>query len=391
MVKLGVVVLLNVLAQSMAGASPSTAALSTGDRDAGHEMAHLLASEAKMEAQSRNLQEEVSRCINGVEGIDGNGKICCPVGCNRCGGVGCTSVGAAAGLGGASCCGQAVKASGVLCSESGSAPCIVDQDAPSGPVSADCAAKRGVPGSDVVLLMGQSNMSGWGRGYDVNIDGPNDPRIQQWSRANTIITASERLEHADMGTISNTLVGMGTAFGRALVETLPAERNVLLVPTAYRSSRLVDGPWTPGGDLFEDAVTRMTAALASDEDGGNCVAAMLWHQGEADVGARVAPDTYRSTWTDMITTLRARIPAAADAPVVLGEFCPAVMGAYYELYSPILAAVREIPDYVPFTAVASSDGLSANSEDDLIHFDAASQREFGQRYFDKLADAIGNR
>ena len=45
--------------------------------------------------------------------------------------------------------------------------------------------------------MGQSNMSGRGKDYDASIDGPNDSRIQQWTRANTIATASERLEHAD--------------------------------------------------------------------------------------------------------------------------------------------------------------------------------------------------
>ncbi|CAM9464808.1 unnamed protein product, partial [Hapterophycus canaliculatus] len=257
-------------------------------------------------------------------------------------------------------------------------------------VSTDCAAKRGVSGSDVVLLMGQSNMSGWGQGYDANIDGPNNPRIQQWSRENTIITASERLEHADMGKVSQTLVGMGTSFARSLLETLPDQRNVLLVPTAYGGSKLVDGPWSPGGHLFEDAVTRMTAALANDETAGNCVAAVLWHQGESDAGAYVDLETYRSTWRDMINMLRARIPAAANAPVVLGEFTPAVINIAYERYSPILGAIREIPDYIQFTAVASSEGLSTNSDDDLIHFDAASQREFGQRYFDKLADAIEN-
>lgn len=36
-------------------------------------------------------------------------------------------------------------------------------------------------------------MSGRGRGYDVRLDGPNDPRVQQqqWSRENTIIIAEE--------------------------------------------------------------------------------------------------------------------------------------------------------------------------------------------------------
>ncbi|CAN0228229.1 unnamed protein product, partial [Ectocarpus fasciculatus] len=256
-------------------------------------------------------------------------------------------------------------------------------------VSADYTAKRKVAGSDVILLMGQSNMSGRGQGYDANIDGPNDSRIQQWSRANTVITASEHLQHADFDIVEETRVGMGTAFGRAYVETLPANRNVLLVPTGYGGTRLVDGPWSPGGRLFEDAVTRTEAALASDGAAGNCIAAVLWHQGESDASAGVDRETYESTWTDMINTLRSRIPAAAEAPVILGEFTPTWIARDRARAEPILSAIRAIPDSVPFTAVAPSDGLSSNFGDP-VHFDAVGQREYGQRYFDKLGDAIRN-
>ncbi|CBJ25998.1 conserved unknown protein [Ectocarpus siliculosus] len=256
-------------------------------------------------------------------------------------------------------------------------------------VSADCTAKRDVAGSDVVLLMGQSNMSGWGEGYDADIDGPNDPRIQQWSRDNTVITASERLQHADHGRAGKRRVGMGTAFGRAFVKTLPANRNVLLVPTAFGATRLVNGPWSPGGNLFEDAVTRMEAALASNGAAGNCVAAILWHQGESDAGDGIDQETYQSIWTNMINTLRSRIPAAAEAPVILGEFTPHMLARNRALSEPIIAAIRAIPDSVPFTAVAPSDGLSTNSVGP-VHFDAVGQREYGQRYFDKLDDAVRN-
>lgn len=237
--------------------------------------------------------------------------------------------------------------------------------------------------------MGQSNMSGRGKGYDADIDGPTHPRIQQWSRANTIITASELLEHADFDVASHIDVGLGTAFGRSLLETLPDDRNVLLVPTAYGGTRLVDGPWSPGGHLFEDAVTRMEAALASGEAAGNCVAAVLWHQGESDATAGVDEETYRSAWTDMIGTLRTRIPQTAEAPVILGEFTSQWIGYNEAITAPILAAIRAIPDSVPFTAVAPSDGLSFNAGN-IIHFDAVAQREYGRRYFDKLGDAIEN-
>lgn len=237
--------------------------------------------------------------------------------------------------------------------------------------------------------MGQSNMSGRGQGYDRELDGPNNPRIQQWSRANTVITAEEHLQHHDNRSGMDKNVGMGLAFGRAYVETLPEQRDVLLVPTAHGGTALVNGPWSPGGYLFEDAVTRMEAALASGDADGNCVAAMLWHQGEADAQRHVDQDAYVSAWTDMIGELRSRIPAAAEAPVVLGEFAEPWVEENPEVVEPILEAVRAIPDSVAFSAVADADDLSVNPGQ-TVHFDAVGQREFGERYFDKLRDAIRN-
>lgn len=259
--------------------------------------------------------------------------------------------------------------------------------APKRAVSADCAGKSSIAGSDVILLMGQSNMSGRGSGYQESIDGPLNPRIQQWSRDNKIITASEHLEHGDLAADTLTKVGMGTAFGRAYVGNLQAQRKVLLVPTAEGSTALVGAAWSPGGKMFEEAVQRTNAALASDV--GNCIAAVLWHQGERDINAGIDQDTYRLAWMDMIATLRTRIPAIAKAPVVLGEFAPAWIASEPELTAPVLAAIRSIPEHVEFTAVVSSAGLSSNYGD-IRHFNAVAQRELGKRYFDKLGDAKSN-
>jgi Carbohydrate esterase, sialic acid-specific acetylesterase len=256
------------------------------------------------------------------------------------------------------------------------------------PVSDDCLAKRGVAGADVVLLMGQSNMSGYGFAYDASIDGPNNPRILQWSRAGAPIMASEHLEHADH-VPGMTNLGMGTAFGRAYLATLPAQRQVLLVPAAYQGTHLVNGRWTPGADLFEDAVRRLKAAVASQP--GNCVAAVLWHQGESDVMNRVASATYQAALTQMIGSLRTRVPRAAKAPLVVGQFTPLwtaeVRGA--APVDGVLQALRNIPLEVGTSAVASSQGLSTEPGVS-VHFDAVALRTYGQRYFDMLPAALAN-
>ncbi|CAN0056924.1 unnamed protein product [Pylaiella littoralis] len=93
-----------------------------------------------------------STCSNGIAGIDGNGVVCCPIGCGTCGGSSCATAGRANGLGSDSCCGGGIKDSGVLCSVSGVAPCIIDGDvaptpaAPSpAPVEAPVAAPVEAP------------------------------------------------------------------------------------------------------------------------------------------------------------------------------------------------------------------------------------------------------
>ncbi|CAN0255216.1 unnamed protein product [Pylaiella littoralis] len=68
---------------------------------------------------------EPGMCTDGTEGIDGNGVVCCPLGCGQCGGSNCDVAGNAAGLGAGACCGGAIKASGVYCAETNQAPCII--------------------------------------------------------------------------------------------------------------------------------------------------------------------------------------------------------------------------------------------------------------------------
>ena len=75
-------------------------------------------------------RKTVQTCSNGIEGIDANGVVCCPVGCGACAGSGCASR-----PGGSSeCCGGAIKSSGVYCDDSGAAPCIIGSAPPGEPI-----------------------------------------------------------------------------------------------------------------------------------------------------------------------------------------------------------------------------------------------------------------
>lgn len=60
-----------------------------------------------------------STCTGGISGVESaNGNVCCDTGCGICDGVSCVGYG--------DCCEEKIQDSGVLCSDSGTAPCILD-------------------------------------------------------------------------------------------------------------------------------------------------------------------------------------------------------------------------------------------------------------------------
>lgn len=255
-----------------------------------------------------------------------------------------------------------------------------------------CIAKRSVVGYDVVLLIGQSNMSGYGAylvpGFDTT-----DPRIQQWSHAQAIILASDPLEHPD-APFNAGRIGPGMSFARTYIKTLPTTRKVLLVPAAVKATGFSDSRWNPGNDLFEDALARTNAALATDT--GNCLAAILWSQGETDVG-RMTSATYQAALDAMINAIRSRVTAGSGAdaaPFILGQFSPDWIAPTPSAdQQAILSVINATTTRQRYTAIASTAGLTSNLTqglDGAIHLDAASHRIYGTRFFDGLALAVAN-
>ena len=67
----------------------------------------------------------MSTCKNGLPGVpSAGGGICCAPECDKCGGSDCSAQDA----GGENCCVDPIEMSGILCSESGAAPCLIDDD-----------------------------------------------------------------------------------------------------------------------------------------------------------------------------------------------------------------------------------------------------------------------
>ena len=71
------------------------------------------------------LPNTVLTCSNGISGVEAPG-VCYVQECGTCEGADCGSHGKDFGLGSTDCCTGRIKGSGVLCSLSGAAPCLID-------------------------------------------------------------------------------------------------------------------------------------------------------------------------------------------------------------------------------------------------------------------------
>jgi hypothetical protein len=208
----------------------------------------------------------------------------------------------------------------------------------SGDVQVKTTAKPYAAGYDIIVLMGQDNMIG----MDLISAKQNiiDPRIKQLgyfgAYNNMVITASNQLHHI-MSSGTNK-VGPGMMFAQRYLQgvNLPVSREVLLVPCAQSNSGFSDGKWVPGtGSLYTTAVQRTKIALAYDDvlnpfpqyssnapppaNINNKVVAVLWLQGERDVGAYTS-NQYAAQLSNLVTSFRNEI--GSQVPFVCSSVAP---------------------------------------------------------------------
>lgn len=174
------------------------------------------------------------------------------------------------------------------------------------------ARRRGgaatLPGDDVWLIIGQSNATGTNGEYDADLDGVADPRAWNWPFGGPDegerVPAVDELYHQDSASKpwDGTHVGFGPKFARLYAATIPASREVLLVPAGWGGTTVEN--WLPdtgqpdpaGGLLLPPALEKLDEALALQP--GNRFKGVLWHQGEGDQASD--PDDYATKLDEII-------------------------------------------------------------------------------------------
>lgn len=230
------------------------------------------------------------------------------------------------------------------------------------------------------LLAGQSNMAG--RGKVEAADAVPTPGILMFDRGRTWVPAADPM-HFDKPVAG---VGLGRSFAGRVLASTPGV-TIGLIPTAVGGTRI--DLWQPGAHdeatkshPWDDALARATAALPS-----GTLKAILWHQGESDATAELAPG-YEAKLHALIARFRTTLDAP-DLPFIVGQLGQYPDVPWDDARRTVDAAHRALPTKVAHTAFVPSDGLVHNG--DRVHFDSASLRELGRRYADAYPRLVDGR
>jgi hypothetical protein len=249
-------------------------------------------------------------------------------------------------------------------------------------------------GYDIILLLGQSNMSGKGTPTDAKRD-PSDSRIFQYGAsgtyAGTISQAVEPLAHVETASIA---LGPGTAFARWYAQTVPAHRRILLVPSA-KGGTPFEGASSPAGwtwkvgsntveNLYSQAVQQAKDALAAAGANSRIVAA-LWVQGETDGDNSTSGATYQTDLDALIVQLRTDLSLPV-LPFVIGGMVPEYLGTGTRAaINTVHAATPTRQAYTGFAAGPANANLG-----DGNHYNAAGQRSLARALFTAYQAALLN-
>ena len=249
----------------------------------------------------------------------------------------------------------------------------------------------------LVLVLGQSNANGSNTDYEPDGLDARDERIETFPGsgpdAGRIVHAREPL--APIGGHPPGGLGPGGPFAACLLDTIPADDRILVVPvtmgsTGMRSHGGYAGVWKvdfvkPGApNLFDATITHTRAALAAAGPSAT-IDAIVWHQGETDGGR--SEEDYAADLDELIITLRERLPEAAEAPFLVGQL-PAERREAYPDHQGVADALRNTPQRVQNTGYADAPPLG-HVNDVTTHLTASGQRILGANYFAAYARLKG--
>jgi hypothetical protein len=244
----------------------------------------------------------------------------------------------------------------------------------SGEIAVTGSATGQLVETHVFVLIGQSNMVGRGT-YDGLGDYP--AGVLQWGQSTETLTpAVSPLDHWNE---QPDTMGLSLQFITEYAAANPGVQ-IVVAPMAEGGTGFYQGDWiVPSGPNYTWAVSSLNNLFAQYP--AFQLKGFLWHQGEGDVAN--GSGAYAANLDALIDALRTNVTAAsASTPFICGGLTSGTADR-----SVINTILSQTPDRRPYTAFAVGNNLTLF---DGTHFDAASLRTLGSRYFAQLDDAVGN-
>lgn len=246
---------------------------------------------------------------------------------------------------------------------------------------------------DIIVQGGQSNAEGHGRGPVSNqwIASPNvfyleaeydgcmvdgTVSIRFLDKPFLVKPAEERCPNGEaLGDFSLTFAQQ---YEKELLET---GRKILIVRTAFGGTGFKSGHWGLRDVLYKEMVEMTKWALSQNEE--NRLVALLWHQGEEDVGKQNKPEIFKVQLQNMVRDFRKRF--GSNIPFLAGDFVHEWKDKNIEICQPIAEKIRWVVEEEGTARFVDTAGLLSNNQKigngDEIHFCRDALRELGRRYY----------
>ncbi|PWA60140.1 SGNH hydrolase-type esterase domain-containing protein [Artemisia annua] len=232
-------------------------------------------------------------------------------------------------------------------------------------------------GKNIIILAGQSNMSGRGGVLNNTWDGvvpvqsqPNH-LVLRLSANLTWVEARDPL-HKDIDVHATCGLGPGMSFANSVLQRAPRMGPLGLVPCA------VGGPlgtkiseWGKGGFLYKQLLRRARVARR----GGGVIRGILWFQGESDTVSIVDATMYKRRLANLFNNLRADL----RSPLL-----PIIQVALASGQGPYVETVRKAQLGTKLLKVKCVDAKGLPLLQDKLHLSTPAQVQLGHM----LADAF---
>lgn len=225
----------------------------------------------------------------------------------------------------------------------------------------------------IFLLMGQSNMSGYGKLQPEDRKGV--PRVLLLPTKGKVIwrPASHPLHNR----LKSDRFGLGLPFATEYLKDKP-NITVGLIPVAWGGAAI--DRLNKGTPTFSDAIKK--AQFAAQE---GTIKGVLWHQGESDTVSESRASAFEQKLHQLVSDCRAEL-AIKQLPFIAGN-----LAEFYgtgkdhraadrvKRINKVRGALRDLPKHVANTGFVESTGCSSPDQH-MVHFDRASYIILGKRY-----------